>query len=125
MKSIIGVLVFVVEWRTFTTLECPSESLTVASTWLGNLRDGIEGALARGGADGWGTSLQAWMSRVIGIFPNPSGRTMALGSTQPLTEMSKGKGKVIPLQAQCGPEGSRRFILPDFHEIWHMKVVRS
>jgi hypothetical protein len=29
---------------------------------------------------------------VIGIFPwlNPSGRTMALGSTQPLTEMSTG-----------------------------------
>jgi len=37
----------------------------------------------------------------------------------------KGKGKVIPLQAQCGPEGSRRFRLPDFHDIRHMKVVRS
>jgi len=23
------------------------------------------------------------------------------------------------------PEGSRRFILPDFHDIWHFKVVRS
>jgi len=34
------------------------------------------------------------------------------------------KGKVIPLQARCGPEGSRRFRLPDFHDIWHMKVVR-
>jgi len=25
--------------------------------------------------------------------------------TQPLTEMRKGKGKVIPLQARCDPEG--------------------
>jgi len=32
-----------------------------------------------------------------------SGRTMALGLTQTLTEMSK--GKVIPLQVPCGPEG--------------------
>jgi len=39
------------------------------------------------------------------IIINPSGRAMALGSTQPLTEMSKGEGKVIPLQARCGPEG--------------------
>ena len=50
----------------------------------------------RGGAVGWGTALQVRRSRVsipdgvIGIFHwhNPSGRTMALGSTQPLTEMS-------------------------------------
>jgi hypothetical protein len=26
------------------------------------------------------------------------------------------KGKVVPLQAWCGPEGSRRFRLPDFHD---------
>ena len=32
----------------------------------------------------------------------------------PLTETSKGKGKPIPLQAWTGPEGSRRFRLPDF-----------
>ena len=37
---------------------------------------------------------------------NPSDRTMALGSTQPLTEMSKDKGKAVPLQACTGPEGS-------------------
>jgi hypothetical protein len=40
------------------------------------------------GAVGWGTTLQAGLtpSFVIGIFhlPNPSGRTEALGSTQPL-----------------------------------------
>jgi len=51
---------------------------------------------ARGGAIGWGTALQAGKSRfripvgVTGIFHwyNTSGRTMALGFTQPLTEMS-------------------------------------
>ena len=32
---------------------------------------------------------------------------------------------IVPLQARCGPEGSRRFGLPDFHDIRHMKVVRS
>jgi hypothetical protein len=44
----------------------------------------------------WGTMLQAWMLRVripmrsLDFFswPNPSRRAMALGSTQPLTEMS-------------------------------------
>jgi hypothetical protein len=35
------------------------------------------------------------------------------------------KGKVVLLQVRCGPEGSRGFILPDFHDIRHMKVVRS
>jgi hypothetical protein len=50
----------------------------------------------RGGAVGWGTALQTGRSRLQ--FPmvpldffywhNPVGRTMALGSTQPLTEMS-------------------------------------
>jgi len=49
---------------------------------------------ARGNAVGWGTTLQVGMSRIpddiIGIFHwhNPSGRAMALGLTQPLTEMS-------------------------------------
>ena len=38
---------------------------------------------------------------------------MALGSTQPLTEMSK-KGKSVPLQAWSGPEGSRKLRFPDF-----------
>ena len=47
---------------------------------------------ARGGAVGWGTALQAGSipDGEIGIFHwhNPSGRTMALGLTQPLTEMN-------------------------------------
>jgi len=38
---------------------------------------------------------------------------------------SKNKGKGVLQQARCGPDGSRRFRLPDFHDIWHMKVVRS
>ena len=51
---------------------------------------------ARGGAVGWGTALQAGKSRVrlpmvsleFFVEHNPSGRTMALGPTQPLTQMS-------------------------------------
>jgi hypothetical protein len=51
---------------------------------------------ARGSVVGWGTTLQAGRSwvripmRSLDFFnwPNPSSRTMALGSTQPLTEMS-------------------------------------
>jgi len=39
---------------------------------------------------------------------------MALGLTQPLTEMSKDRGKAVPLQAWSGQEGSRRLRLPDF-----------
>ena len=37
---------------------------------------------------------------------------MALGLTQPLTEISK--GKAVPLQAQSGPDGSRKLRFPDF-----------
>jgi len=39
---------------------------------------------------------------------------MALRSTQPLTEMSRGKGKAVPLQAWSGPEDSRKLRFPDF-----------
>jgi len=50
----------------------------------------------RGDAVSWGTALQAGRSRVrfpmvsLRCFPwhNPAGRTTAMGSTQPLTEMS-------------------------------------
>jgi hypothetical protein len=34
-----------------------------------------------------------------------------------LIEISKDKGKAIPLQALTGPEGSRRLRLPDFKTI--------
>jgi len=42
---------------------------------------------------------------------------MALSWTQPLKEMSEGKGKAIPLQAWTGPEGSRKLKFPDFKKI--------
>ena len=49
-----------------------------------------------------------------GIFQclDPSGRTVALESTQPLTEV--GEGKAVPLQAWSGPEGYRKLRFPDF-----------
>jgi hypothetical protein len=50
---------------------------------------------ARSSVGGWGTILQAGRSRdrvpmrwIFFNLPNPSSRTMVLGSTQPLTEMS-------------------------------------
>jgi hypothetical protein len=51
---------------------------------------------------------------IIGNFHGhiPSGRTVALGSNQSLTEMSK--GKTVPLQAWTGPQGSRRLRSSDF-----------
>jgi hypothetical protein len=36
----------------------------------------------------------------------------------------KGKGKGVPQQARCGPEGSRKFRLTDFHDSRHMRVVK-
>jgi len=39
---------------------------------------------------------------------------MSLGLTHPLREMSKVKGKAVPLQAWTGPEGSRKLRFPDF-----------
>jgi hypothetical protein len=74
----------------------------------------------RGSLIGWVTTLQAETSRgsipdeVVGFFnsPNPSSRTMALGWTQPLTEMStrnlpgcKGRParKADNLTAMCEP----------------------
>jgi len=54
---------------------------------------------------------------MLSLLRNPSGRTVALVSTRPLTEMSKGKGKAIPLQAWAGPEGFRSLKLQDFKTI--------
>jgi len=68
--------------------------LTVNFTrWRSSLRQcATRGKVAGSSPDG-----------VIGIFHrnNPPRRTLALGLTQPLTDMSK----VIPLQDRCGPEG--------------------
>jgi hypothetical protein len=51
---------------------------------------------------------------VTGFFSDifPSDRTMALGSTQPLVKMSK--GKAAPLQVRSSQEGSRKLRFPDF-----------
>jgi hypothetical protein len=46
---------------------------------------------APGGSVVWGTALQAGRTRIrfpiVTVWHNPSGRTLALGSTEPLTEM--------------------------------------
>jgi hypothetical protein len=71
----------------------------------------------------WGTAVAQYSRccatnwKVAGSVPdditwifhwhNPSDRTMALGSTQKWV-------KAIPLQACCGPEGSRKLRFPDF-----------
>jgi hypothetical protein len=39
--------------------------------------------------------------------------------------VSYGKGKGVPSQTRCAPEGPRWFRLPDFHDIPHLKVVSS
>ena len=61
-----------------------------------------------------------------GIFNwhNPSGRTMALGSTQPLIEMSKSKGKGNPITGLDRPWGFQKVEAPRFQDNRHMKVVR-
>jgi hypothetical protein len=38
--------------------------------------------------------------------------------------LCSGRGKEVPQQARCGPEGSSRFRLPDFRDIRNKKVVR-
>jgi len=58
-----------------------------------------------GAVDLW-TALQpgkSWVPFPMFHWHNFSGTTNALGLTQPVTEISK--GKVIPLQALCGPQG--------------------
>jgi hypothetical protein len=61
-----------------------------------------------------GLTIQQLQSALLSL--EEKGSTKAKG---------KGKGKAVPLQARCGPEGSRRSRLPDFHDIRHVKVVRS
>jgi hypothetical protein len=76
------------------------------------------GIAARGSVAGWGTMLQARRSRgrvpvrkIYLNWPNPSNRIMALGSNQPLIEMSTrnlgGEGrparKADKLTAICEP----------------------
>jgi hypothetical protein len=50
---------------------------------------------------------------------------MQTGPKKKKKKKKKKKGKGVPLQARCGPQGSRRYRLSDFNDIRHMKVVRS
>jgi len=61
---------------------------------------------------------------VIGFFHwhNPSGRNMALGLTQPLTEMSKRYSN--PITGLDRSWGFQETESPNFHDIRHIKVVR-
>jgi len=84
--------------------KCPLGS----ENWVGNFKMSFTHLGVRGDEVGWSTALQVGRSRVrfpmVSLeFLINSGRTLVLGLTQPLTEMRK--GKVIPLQARCGPEG--------------------
>jgi hypothetical protein len=77
---------------------------------------------ARGGVVGWGTMLQdeGRVYEVIGFFnwTNPFSRTMALGSTQPLTEISTknlpgGKGRTARRA-----DDHTAICEPIFYKIW-------
>ena len=72
----------------------------------------------RGGPHG-----PSWWVRKIspppGFDPGPSSPSLYRLRYPGPKKWNKGK------QARCSPEGSRRFRLPDFHDIWYMKVVRS
>jgi hypothetical protein len=80
------------EWKS------PAGMFGGGGVWMLLWEDWIDKRIggARDSVFGWGTILQAGRSRVrfpmrsLNFFnwPNPSSRTMALGSTQPLTEMS-------------------------------------
>ena len=54
------------------------------------------------------------------IFPTKFSSLSALCKTS--SDVKKGKGKAIPLQAWTGPEGSRRLRFPIFQDSWHKKV---
>ena len=66
------------------------------------------------------SSNVGWIIILHNYFPfhwhNPSDRAMALGSTQPLTQLLTGrvKGKAVPLEACNSPEVSRKLRFPDF-----------
>ena len=98
------------EWMEVALLVCPTAGHATSKLHLELLYQALVGSPylmkitnmvvlyiggARGGAIGWRNALQVGRSRVR--FPmvsleffidNPSCRTMTLGSTQPLTEMS-------------------------------------
>jgi hypothetical protein len=104
MRPSSGELILLIRHLVYVTLyRWPS----VVQVWMRLIQTCIQMG-ASGSAVGWGTALQAGMSRAR--FPmlslkffywhNSSGRTMALGLTQPLTEMgtrniSWGEGRPV------------------------------
>ena len=88
-------LVSTVRLLVFPSVVCRATFLQAVRTYRNILMNLIIVIGTRGGAVGGGTALQAGRSRVrFPMMPlefftfNSSGRTMALGLTQPLTEMS-------------------------------------
>jgi hypothetical protein len=85
-------VLLIFRWSSLT----PSSRSVIRLISIEFLHSSFKVSGARGGAVGLGTTLQARKvagsipDGIIGIFHlrNPSGRTMALGLTQPLTEMS-------------------------------------
>ena len=71
-------------------------------------------------------TLKKFPDGVIGIFNwhNPSCRTMALASTQPLTEMSRNEMSCNPCTGLDRPWGFQEAEIPRFQDSRHMKVVR-
>jgi hypothetical protein len=72
-----------------------------------------------GGQSGTWTGVPCSTSVLVSYLSITTAKTTSTTQYQ-----CKGKGEVVPLQARCGPEGSRRLRLLDFHDIRHMKVVR-
>ena len=81
---------------------------------------------AHRGAVGWGTALQVGRSQVripmmsleFCNWHNPSGRTMALGSTQPLTEMSTRNISWVGKGGRCVGLTTLPLSCADCLEIW-------
>jgi hypothetical protein len=111
-------------------LLCSDVKLLSLKTWCGDCSMCYRVHLEENSSTGGGMLWCSWLRHcatswkvtgsipdgVIGIFHwhHPSGRTVALGSTQPLTEMSTRDTRNISL---TGPEDSRSLRLQDFKTI--------
>jgi len=89
--------VFYMQWRSWLRQSCTTRKVA------GSIPDGV-------------TGIFHWL--------NPSGRTMTLGLTQPLTEMSKGKRKAIPITGLDRPWWFQEVEGLRLQDNRHLKVVR-
>jgi len=62
-------------------------------------------------------AVYALMARIGTILPATQTLSWNITLTRQLYYISGGKGKVIPVQAWTGPEGSRRLRLPDLKTV--------